>query len=367
MNIAFVHEFLTQYGGAERVLDAFVGLWPQAPIYTLYYDPHKMRQFYGHATIRPSFIQHLWGPPPAGYKWYLPLYPRAIESFDLADFDVVLSDSSAFAKGIITHPPTIHVSYLHTPTRYLWSDEADYLKDAPIPAAIRPLLPPFWAYLKRWDVRAAQRPDYVIANSLETAGRSKRYYHRRADTVIFPPVETKRFQISRAVGDYWLVVGRQEPYKRTDLAIQAATRLGLKLVVVGGGSRLKEWQALAGPTVTLTGRLTDQAVADLMSTCLGLIFPPKEDAGITPLEAMAAGRPVLAYGQGGALETVIPGVTGEFFEEQTVDGLVQALSKFQPERYDTNKIREHAKKFDVAIFQKKIHDFVLAAQAKRKE
>jgi glycosyltransferase involved in cell wall biosynthesis len=364
MKIALVHEFLTQYGGAERVLDAFLELWPEAPIHTLYYDPKKMAEFYGNRTIRTSFIQKLWAPPPAGYKWFLPLYPRAIESFDLTDYDVILSDSSAFAKGVLTRKPSLHISYIHTPTRYLWSDEQDYLQDAPIPSLVRPILPPVWAYLKRWDLSAAQRPDAIIANSKEVASRIRRFYQRDADTIIFPPVDTRRFTPSEATDDYWLIVGRQEPYKRTDLAIQAATRLGLKLVVVGGGSHLDAWKKMAGPTVTFTGRVGDPEVAKLMSRCIGLIFPPKEDAGITPLEVMAAGRPVLAFGQGGACETVVPGTTGEFFLEQTVDGLCTALSKFRPERYDTKKIRARAEEFDISVFEQKIEEFIAQVIAK---
>ncbi len=368
MRIALVHEFLTQYGGGERVLDAFLDVWPSAPVHTLVYDPSKVGEWYGTYDIRTSFIQKLPAPKPAGYKWFLTLFPKAIESFDLRNFDVVLSDSSAFSKGVITHKPTVHVCYMHTPTRYLWSVTADYLKNAPIPSFIRPIMPPFMAYLRRWDYQAAQRPDYIIANSDTVAERIRTFYQREPDMILWPPVVTKRFTPHRriGVGDYWLVVARQEPYKRTDLAIQAATQLGLKLVVVGSGSNVDAFRKLAGPTVHFMGRVSDKEVAELMAGAIGLIHPQEEDAGITMLEMMAAGRPVVAYGKGGATEVVIPGKTGELFAEQTVESLVTALSEFRAGRYDTGEIRAFAEQFDIAVFQKKIQEAIAEAIAKVK-
>lgn len=369
MRIGLVHEFLTQYGGGERVLDAFLDVWPSAPVHTLVYDAKKVGEWYGTYDIRPSFIQKLPAPPPAGYKWFLPFFPTAIESFDLRNFDVVLSDSSAFAKGVRTHRPTVHVCYMHTPTRYLWSVTNDYLANAPIPGVIRPLMPPVFAYLRRWDFHAAQRPDYLIANSQTVAERIRTFYKREPDLILWPPVQTKRFQPAAriAIGDYWLVVARQEPYKRTDLAIQAASQLGLKLKVVGGGSNIEKFRRLAGPTIEFLGRVSDKEVAELMAHAIGLIHPQEEDAGITMLETMAAGRPVLAFGQGGASEVVIPGMTGELFSEQTVESVVAALSQFRPGQYDTKEIREFAEQFDVKIFQKKIQGAIAEAVARSKK
>lgn len=363
MKIAIVTEFLTQSGGGERCLDAFLDLWPDAPVYTLVYDPEKMGAHYGRFDIRPSFLQKLPGMPKT-YKWYLPFMPWAAESFDLSGYDVVLSNSSAYVKGVITRPPTVHVAYVLTPTRYLWSDRADYLKHAPVPAWVRPFLPPVLAYLKWWDWRAARRADVMIGDSEEVARRIKKYYGRTADGAIFPPVDTARFTPSENIGNYWLVVARQEPYKRTDLAIQAANQLGLRLIVVGGGTRVHELQKLAGPTIEFVGRVADEELAQLYAGAIGLIFPQEEDAGITPLEAMAAGRPVLAYGVGGARETVVPGVTGEFFDKQTVESLTDALSKFDPARYDTAKIRAQAETFATSVFQAKIKAVVEEAYRK---
>lgn len=357
MKIALVHDHLNSYGGGERVLECFSEIWPRAPIYTLTYDPAKMPSQFRRKAIITSWLEKLPGMPKF-YKWYLPLMPKAIESFDFSGFEVVLSDSSAFAKGAITKSPTIHICYLHTPTRYLTSDQIGYLKSAPIPWLIKPFLGPVLAYLGRWDLQAARRPDYLIANSQYIAKRCRKYYGRNPDEVLFPPVDCQRFKISNTVGDYFLIVGRQEPYKRTDLAIEAANRLKVKLIVVGSGSKLETLKHLAGPTVEFTGRVDDDELAELYANCRAFIFPPLEDAGITPLEAMASGRPVIAYGAGGALESVIEGVTGQFFPDQTVRSLVKVMKNFDPNKYDPQKIRAHALNFDKAKFQEKIKQAV---------
>lgn len=338
-------------------MEYFTEIWPGAPIYALTYDPDKLKGRFPDKEIITSFIQRLPGLP-SSYKWYLSLMPKAIESFDLSGYDIVLSDSSAYAKGVITKPPTRHICYLHTPTRYLTSDRQTYLEHAPIPALIRPLMPPFLWYLRRWDRRAAKRPDYLIANSRFIAERTVKYYRRQPDAVIFPPVDCSHFKPAATIGDYWLVVARQEPYKRTDLAIRAANVLGIKLKVVGTGRLIDDLRKIAGQTIQFHGRVSDEELAELYSRCLGFIFPPKEDAGMTPLEAMASGRPVLAYGEGGALESVVAGVTGEFFSEQSVESLVKVWRSFRPERYDPQQIRAHAQQFDKEKFKSKIKAIV---------
>ena len=355
MRIALVHDFFTQWGGGERVLKTFSEIWPDAPIYVIAKDQKLVDEFLPGRKVISSFLQDFPGIPKS-FKYYLALMPRAIESFDLSSYDVVLSDSSAYAKGAISKPPTKHVCYLHTPTRYLTSDKEEYLSDAPIPLPIigRPVVGQILKSLGRWDLQASKRPDYLIANSNYIAERTKKYYGRIPDEVIFPPVDTSRFRTSDRIGDYWLTLGRNEPYKRTDLAIKAANQLGLKLKVVGGGTRMAELKSLAGPTIKFTGRVSDDELTDLYSHAIGLIFPPKEDAGMTPLESMASGRPVIAYGEGGALESVVPGVTGEFFAEQTVDSLVAVLKNFNASKYDPQKIRAHAMKFDVSCFAEKL-------------
>lgn len=359
MKIALVHDFFTQWGGGERVLKVFSEIWPDAPIYVIAKDEKLVTEFLPNKQVITSFLQNYPGMP-KHFKYYLSLMPRAIESFDFSGFDIVLSDSSAFAKGAITKGSTRHICYLHTPTRYLTSDKEDYLQNAPIPLPRigRPLVKAMLKKLARWDLEASQRPDYLITNSNYIAERTKKYYQRTPDAIIFPPVDTKQFNIAVKIGEYWLVLGRNEPYKRTDLAILAANQLGLKLKVVGGGTKLIELQAMAGPTVEFVGRVSDSELADLYAHAIGLIFPPKEDAGMTPLEAMASGRPVIAFGEGGALESIVAGVTGEFFAEQTVASLVKVLKDFRPGKYSPEKIRAHALQFDKEIFKAKIKKIV---------
>jgi len=358
MKVALVHEFLTQYGGAERILDCFLEMWPDATIHTLVYDKNKMGQFYDKYKIKTSFIQKLPSIPPAGYKWWLMLYPKAIESFNFNEYDLVISDSSAFAKGIITKKPTVHICYMHTPTRYLWQVTKEYLREAPIPSFIRPIIPPFINLLRKWDYKAAQKPQFIIANSKTIAKRIKKIYNRDVDDIIFPYVDCKRFKISDAEKKYFLVACRLEPYKRTDLAILAANKLKINLLVSGGGSKIDRLTKIAGPTVKFTGRLSDIELAKLYEDCIAFIFPPEEDAGIMPLEAMAAGRPVIAFGKGGSLESVVEDVTGEFFHNQTVDSLAKVIKNFNPKKYNPQVIRNHAKNFDKEIFKRKISKFI---------
>ncbi len=364
MKIALVHDFFTQFGGAERVLKVFSDMYPDAPIYVLAKDQKLVDEFLPGRKVIPSFLQD-WPGMPKTFKYYLSFLPKAIESFDLSGFDVVLSDSSAYAKGVITKPPTKHVCYLHSPTRYLTSDKDEYIANAPIPFPVlgRPVVKMIIKGLQKWDLQASKRPDVMIANSNYIAERTQKYYGRTPDEVIFPPVDTEKFKIAAQISDYWLVLGRNEPYKRTDLAIKAANELGLKLKVVGGGTKIKELQEIAGPTIEFLGRVTDNELADLYAHAIGLIFPPKEDAGITPLEAMASGRPVVAYGEGGALESIKPGASGEFFAEQTVESLVSVLKNFDHTKYDPQKIREHAMRFDVEQFKQKIRSIVNVQQA----
>jgi glycosyltransferase involved in cell wall biosynthesis len=358
MKIALAHEFLTQWGGGEYVLKVFSEIWPDAPIHVIAYDQKIVEEFLPGRTVIPSFLQKFPGMPKR-FKYYLSWMPGAVESFDFSKFDVVISDSSAFAKGIITNPPTKHVCYLHTPTRYLWSDRESYIDSAPIPLPLfgRSVVRQIVKKLQKWDLRASERPDYLIANSKFIGARSEQYYHRRPDAVLFPPVDCSRFKIA-SPQDYFLVVGRQEPYKRTDIAIEAANMLGVKLKVVGGGTKLGALKALAGPTVEFTGRVSDAELVDLYAGCRAFLFPPIEDAGITPLEAMASGRPVIAFGHGGALESVVAGETGEFFTKQTAESLAEVMKNFDPSKYDPLKIRAHAETFDKEVFKQKIREIV---------
>lgn len=354
MNIALVHDFLTQLGGAERVLDAFLSIWPDAPVYTLIYDPQRTEGRYRNVDVRESFVGRLPGARRQAH-WYLPLMTRAIESFDLRGYDVVLSDSSAFAKGVRVPRSIPHLSYMHTPTRYLWMVEEEYLGHN-APAWVRPIARSYLGRLRSWDCRAALRPTFLIANSLTVKARIRRYYRRDADAVLYPPVDTDLFRPTITHEEYWLVVARQEYYKRTDLAIEAAKLAGIKLKIVGVGREAHTESIPAD--IEWCGRVSDEVLAGLFAHAAGLLFPAEEDAGIVPLESMAAGRPVLAYGKGGVRETVIPGKTGEFFTDQDPHQLARALSKFDPDRYDTKEIRQRALEFSLGAFRRQMSQYV---------
>ena len=354
LKVAFVHEFLTQYGGAERVLEELLKLFPGSVIYTIIYDRNKMGRSFSDATIQTSPLQSF---PLAvsRYKWYLPLMPWAIEQLELpSDLDLVISDSSAFAKGVRVPPGIPHLCYLHTPTRYLWSVRDLYVRDAPIPSWVRPFVGPVLDAQKRWDYLAAQRPDRYIANSRNVQRQLLEFYDRETADVLFPFVDIKRFQPAQEIGDYTLVLGRLEPIKRTDLVLEACARLGWPLKVAGTGSWLERYrrQYEDVPTIEFLGRVPDEALPDLYARAKVFVFPAQEDAGITPLEAMASGRPVLAYAQGGALESITPGVSGEFFTKQTPESVMAGLTGHDWTRYTKARIQSQAERFDVQAFDK---------------
>ncbi|HKL17210.1 MAG TPA: glycosyltransferase [Patescibacteria group bacterium] len=357
MRVALVHDFLTQYGGAEKVLSAFSEIWPKAPIYTLFYDKKEMRKAFSNKDIRVSPIQNL---PFAKkkYRWYLPLMPSAVERFNLSHYDLVISDSSAYSKGVITRPSTTHISYIHSPTRYLWSDTYTYLESlSGVERLVKKFLPPILTLLRQWDVSAAQRPDYLISNSNFVSKRIKNYYFREPEKVIYPPVEAKNLKISKEIGDYFLIISRFRPYKRVDLAIKAFNKLKIPLKVVGTGND-KNLKKIAGPNIEFLGFVSEEKKAELLSKARAFIHPQKEDFGITAVESMASGRPVIAYKKGGALDTVVEGKTGLFFKEQTCQCLVKKVKEFENMKFDPEKIRKHALGFSKESFKKQIKEFV---------
>ncbi len=362
MRVALVHDFLTQYGGAEKVLEVFHEIWPQAPIFTLFYDKKEMGDKFADCDIKVSPIQNL---PLAlkKYRWYLPLMPSAIERFNLNNFDLVISDSSAYSKGVITPPGAIHICYLHTPTRYLWLDTYDYIDSLKGGEKIfSKILVPILTKLRIWDKLAAQRPDYIITNSKSIANKTKHYYQRES-AVIYPPVETEKFSISKEIGDYFLIVSRLRPYKKIDLVIKAFNKLKVPLKIAGGGDD-KELKKIAGPNVDFLGEISEEKKSVLMSHCLAFIHPQEEDFGITAVEAMAAGRPVIAYKAGGALETIVEGKTGKFFEDQNWESLAETVVKFDPNNYSPEDCRRQALKFSKERFIREINDFVKNCLAK---
>jgi len=357
LKVALVHEELTQLGGAERVLDALLEIFPKVPVYTLVWDKDKTQHKYDKFDVRPSFIQKL---PLAikHYKWYLTLMPLAVESFKLDEFDLIISDASALIKGIKTSPKQLHICYCHTPTRYLWGETKDYLKTAPIPNFIKPLMPlVIWA-LRRWDLKAAKRPDFFLANSRNIANKIYKYYNRDS-AVIYPPVETEKFKINPKLEDYFFMVARLEPYKKVDLVINAFNKLPrLKLKIAGGGTKKTEFEKIAGTNIEFLNRVTDEELAEIYAHARAFIFPQEEDFGITAVEAQAAGRPVIAFKKGGALETVIEGKTGEFFFPQNVEALIKVLKNFQSGKYNPKTIRAHAQKFDKRVFKEEILSYI---------
>lgn len=359
MKVALVHDYLNQMGGAERVVLALHELFPEAPLYTSIYDPQRVDPAFQKMDIRTSFMQKL----PFVMKHhqpYLPFYPFAMESLDLRGYDLVLSSSSAFGKGVIVRPETLHICYCHTPMRWCWSYR-EYVERENLGGMARRILPLLITWLRVWDQTTAMRVDHFIANSPVVAARIQKYY-RRESLVIPPPVEASRFPFDPTVqpGNYFLSLGRLAPYKRVDLAIEACNRLQLPLVVIGGGRDEKRLKGMAGPTIRFLGRLSDSEVLQYMTHCRAFLFPGEEDFGITPLEIQASGRPVIAYGAGGALASMIDGITGIFFHEQTVESLVEVLAAFDERRYDPRKIREHALDFDKPRFQRRILQFVEA-------
>ena len=360
MSLVLVHDWLNQRGGAEDVLEALVGQFPDAPLYTSIYAPDGMPAAYQKWDIHTLWIDRLPGIH-RHHQAYLPLYPLAWDGLHLDACEIVLSNKSGFCHGLHVGERTLHICYCLAPTRYVWQFES-YIAREGLGTAVRTALQPLIALLKRWDYAAAQRVDHFIAISSDIEARIKTYYGRDS-TIIYPPVDTERFAPSAVVEDYFLIVSRLIPYKRIDLAVQAATRLGLPLKIGGTGRDLDRLRALAGPTVEFLGYVPDDQLPDLMARCRAFLFPGLEDFGITPVQAQAAGRPVIAYGGGGALDTVIPGSTGEWFDSLSVESLMGVMGRFDADAYDVRAIRANAERFDRQVFHRQLADYLARAQA----
>jgi glycosyltransferase involved in cell wall biosynthesis len=359
IKVALVHDYLNQMGGAERVVIALHEMFPDAPIYTSIYDPTRVDPAFQKMDIRTSFMQKL-PMVTKHHQPYLPLYPFAMEKLDLRGYDLVLSSSSAFGKGVITRPETLHICYCHTPMRWCWNYE-EYIEREHLGKVARTILPFLITKLRTWDQISAMRVDHFIANSPIVADRIRKYYRREA-IYIPPPVEASRFTFdpTTETEDYFLILSRLVPYKRIDLAIEACNQLQFPLVIIGDGRDMPRLKRIAGPTIRFLGKLPDQEVLHYYSHCRAFIFPGEEDFGITPLEAQASGRPVIAYGAGGALATIVDGVTGIFFHEQTVESLTAALTSFNERTFDPFVIRNHALEFDTPRFRGRILQFIEA-------
>jgi len=359
--IALVHDWLNQNGGAENVLEEFVSLFPGAPVYTSMYAPEKMPDTYREWPIQTSFMQRLPGVT-RYHQPYLPFYPLAFARTDLREYDLVLSNKSGFCHGIQAGGKgqrPIHICYCLTPTRFLWLYE-QYREREQINGLADRLLQPLLALLRRWDRAVAQNVDHFVAISTEIQQRIKNIYGQES-VVIHPPVDTTYFQPDPTghVGDYYLIVGRLIPYKRVDLAVEAFSHLpNEKLIVIGDGRDLEELSAQSGPNVTFLGRQSREKVLELLQGCKAFIFPGLEDFGIAPVEAMSVGRPVIAFAGGGALDTVVPGITGELFAQQDVESLLTTLQNFDAMSYDPVACRQQAERFSTENFRHKLLTFV---------
>ncbi|MDR3559233.1 MAG: glycosyltransferase [Candidatus Pacebacteria bacterium] len=356
MKIALVHDYLVQNGGAEKVLEAFCELYPEAPIYTLVYSPKLMHGAFEGRDIRTSFLQKF--PLAAGRHRVFPQFmPFAIEGFDLSGYDVVLSDSSSFAKGVITGPETLHICYMHTPMRFAWDDCQKYTSDFYFPNLIKKAVPFFMNYIRLWDRASADRPDRIIANSRFVSRRIKKYY-KRDSLVINPPVNIGNFQTSREKGNYFLAAGRLMAYKRFDIIIEAFNRLGLPLKIISRGPEMKRLQKMAKSNIEFLGRVSDAELTQYFSSCQAFIFPQEEDFGIIAIEAMASGTPIIAYRGGDIPEHTEEGKTGIFFDEQTPEAIMEVVKNFDCKQFDPEYIRQSVLKFDKSVFKAKIKDYV---------
>lgn len=363
--IAIVHEWLTSHAGSEKVVEQILKVYPNADLYCLVdFLPEELRFFIQNKPVNTSFIQNL---PLAKqhFRNYLPLMPIAVEQFDLSDYDLILSSHHAVAKGVLTRPDQLHISYVHTPLRYGWELQHQYIEQAGLNkglkgATVGTLTRLILHYMRVWDIISASRVDHYLANSAYVARRIEKTYRCPAQ-VIYPPVDTRRFrQKGRPKEDFYLTVSRFVPYKRVDLTVAAFTQLGLPLVVIGDGANAPPLKKAAGPNIRFLGKQPDSVVEDYMQRCRGFIFPPEEDFGITPVEAQAAGAPVVAYAKGGQAETVLEGETGFLFEHQTVESLVHSVKRLHANvgQFCADRLSGNAERFSVSRFQTEFRDFV---------
>jgi glycosyltransferase involved in cell wall biosynthesis len=355
MKIALVHDYLVQMGGAEKVLEELHRLYPRAPVFTSICKKKNLPSNWCDWDIHTSFLQPFAGMQ-AIHRAMLPLYPLAFESFDFQKYDVVISSSSAFAKGILTPPEVRHVCYLHSPMRFGWTPAA-YLTSERMSLLSRFIIYSINHFLRVWDVSSVNRVDEIAVNSRAVAKRVWKYYRRKC-VVIYPPVDVESFSVSSDCGQYYIILSRLAPYKKLDIPIQVMTRLNRPLLVVGDGRQYAALCRIAGPSVKFAGQVSDEELRNLLPRAKALLLPGEEDFGIAAVEANACGVPVIAYGRGGALETQEDGVTGILFDEQNVEGLCGAVLQFERMRFDPMEIRRHSKRFSPSIFREQIRELV---------
>lgn len=359
MKVALVHYWLVGMRGGERVLEVLCDLYPDADIFTLVCDPKTISEKLRRHHIKTSFLQRLGGV--RHYKKMLPLMPFALESFDMTGYDLIISVEAGPAKGIIPGPDATHICYCNSPMRYIWDLYPQYrAASGPLARALMSLTAP---PLRQWDVSTSHRVDHFIANSAYVARRIERYYRRSAH-VVHPPVNLPRFAPVAEAGDYYLCAGQITPYKKIEIAVQACTRMGRRLVVIGAGANAA-LRRLAGPSVEFLGAVDDATMAHHFAHCKALLFPGVEDFGIVPLEVMASGRPVIAFAKGGALETVVDGRTGLFFNDQSADAVIDAIERFEAvqDTFCPDVLQAHARTFDTAVFRTRMAELIDALLA----
>ncbi len=363
MKIALVHDFLVRLGGGERVLAVMARMYPDAPIYTLAYDEKAVGHVFPRERVRVSKLQKYHVGGKRLYRYFLSKIPQIVEQWDFSGYDVVISSSNSFAHGVLTPVATRHICYYHSPMRYAWDYTHEYLEEQGYGFLKTLAVEKMLHEVRMWDLIAADRPDVVLANSEHVQKRIAKYYRRESE-VLYPPVDIDRFEVRKKSEDYFLIVSQLSPYKKVDLAVHFFNKIGKKLVVIGTGPQEAYLREIAGPNVEILGYKSDNEVKEYLQYCRALIFPGEEDFGIVPIEAMACGKPVLAYGRGGTLETVVSGETGEFFQELTLESMEEGFAKLllHEKKYDPMRIRNHSEQFAIKHFQKNLERFVKGAK-----
>jgi glycosyltransferase involved in cell wall biosynthesis len=364
LKTAIVHEWLVNYAGSERVVESFTNIFPDTDVFTLvdFLNDEQRKIILKGKYANTSFIQKL---PFAGkkHRYYLPLFPKAIESFDLSDYDLIISSSHAVTKGVRKNPGQLHISYVHSPMRYIWDQSEQYLTEANLKKGIKGFAAKsLIRYLRKWDLSTASKPDYLIANSNFIAEKIKRIYNRES-TVIYPPVDTDKFKCISEKDNYYLTASRMVPYKRIDLVVEAFSSMpDKKLIVIGHGPELKKIKSLAASNIEIAGYKDGEEFREYMQKAKAFVFAAEEDFGIIVVEAMACGTPVIALNRGGTAETVVNGVTGVLFESQSAEAIQHSVIKFEEKEKNFNheNISEHSWQFSRKIFENKIKDFVNA-------